>query len=99
MLLKPMFTLAEPTPLPCTLLGMPCPDIERAGALAHANAWEVCLSPCGAVPRNLLASGCFHVAFVHAKADLPDAEAPRLHRRFRLVKIAIRVEHEGALAA
>jgi len=94
-----MFTLAKSALMPCTLLGMPCPDIERAGAWAHANACEVFRSPCGAVPRNLLASGCFHVAFVHAKADLPDAETPRLHRRFRLVKIATRVEHEGALAA
>ena len=73
-----MFTLAEPALLPRTLLGMPCPDIERAGALAHANAWEVCRYLCGVVPRNLLASGCIHVAFVHAKADLPDAETPRL---------------------
>jgi len=30
---------------------------------------------------------------------VPDAETPRQHQRFRLVKNASRVEHEGALAA
>jgi hypothetical protein len=99
MLLKLMVLLAEPVLLPCTVLGTSCPDIERVGALAGAIAWKKCRRAFGPLPRKLLALGCSHAAFVQVKARLPDAETPRQHRRFRLVKNASRVEHEGALAA